>query len=230
MPKVSSYLNSIISWVNKHGNFNPLLKSQIVLYFLFLVSLANLYTFVSTGNGTYAAIFLLVGFLTTFFSKNMVVIMILALAVSNILFYGRQIALEEGFEGGETGEDDMMDQSAKLNTELESNEEPESESEPEPESNMQEKPKKMEKKLESMISDRATDATTKPPTKTTTKTTKPQPTATQVESAKADLKGLLELEVKLMQGVTEMQPLLDKAKQIVGQLKENVKSTSSPSA
>jgi hypothetical protein len=148
----------------------------------------------------------------------MVVIMILALAVSNILFYGTQIALEEGFEGGETSEDDMMDQSAKLNTELESNEEPGSELE----SNMQEKPKK----LENMISDRTADATTKPPTKTS----KPEPTATQVESAKADLKGLLELEVKLMQGVTEMQPLLDKAKQIVGQLKENVKSTSSPSA
>ena len=135
----------------------------------------------------------------------MVVIMILALAVSNILFYGKQIAVEEGFEGGETVEDDMMDQSVELNTELESN--------------MQEKPKK----LENMISDTTADATAKPPTKT-------QPTATQVESAKADLKGLLELEVKLMQGVTEMQPLLDKAKQTIEQLKLNVKSTSSPSA
>jgi len=207
MPKVSSYLNSITSWLNKNGNFNPLLKSRIVLYFLFLVSLVNLYTFVSTGNGTYAAIFILVGFLTTFFSKNMIVVMILALAVSNILFYGKQISVQEGFEDENTGEIDM-DQQVELNAESESDD--------------KKKLNKIEENLKNMMSDTA-DATVKPPTKTA----KPEPTATQVESAKADLKGLLELEVKLMQGVTEMQPLLDKAKQTIAQLKQNVKSTSS---
>lgn len=212
---MTKLLKSITSWINKNGNFSNLLKSRIVLYFLFVVSLVNLYTFISTGNGIYAAIFILVGFLTTFFSKNMIVVMIIALAVSNVLLYGKEIKVDEGF--------DSMD---KIEQEQEQEHE---------EHEQHEKNESVEKKLNEIVNGKEsmeTKTTTKPTPLATTKPTtssskKPEPTPAQVEKAKADLKGLLELEVKLMQGVTEMQPLLDKAKDTIKSLNENIQSTKS---
>jgi len=79
------------------------------LYFFFALSLTNLYFFaVTAGDGIYAAIFILVGYLTTFFSKNMIVIMCLALIISNVLKYGSNIRVRDGFTdatGGEVGDD-----------------------------------------------------------------------------------------------------------------------------
>ena len=218
---------SIVSWFNKYGDFNPLLKSRLVLYFLFLISLANLYTFVSSGNAIYAAVFVLVGFLTTFFSKNMIVIMMVALAVSNVFLYGKQISnIEEGFDT--TISDTTVDQDkteASLQNMIDSGT----------------KGSKGSKNSDTSISTKKTTSpTTTPakkdsadsvPTNTTptkgSKDKKPQPTPAQVEQTKADLKGLLDLEMKLMQGVSEMQPLLDKAKDTILQLKQNLESPSS---
>jgi hypothetical protein len=202
MLKMKTSWKSIVSWMNKYGNFNPLLKSRLVLYFLFFVSLANLYTFVSTGNAIYAAVFVLVGFLTAFFSKNMVVIMMIALAVSNVFLYGKQISnIEEGFDTTMTTDedDDASVDEDKAEASLQKLVGSSSKSTPDP---------KDSKKSTTAIKG--------------IKEKKPQPTEAQVEETKADLKGLLELEVKLMQGVTEMQPLLEKAKETILQLKQNI--------
>jgi hypothetical protein len=207
MPKISSILKSISSWINKYGNFNPLLKSRIVLYFLFLLSLVNLYSFVSMGNSINAAVFILVGFLTTFFSKNMIVVMIMALAISNILLYGKHIAVEEGFD---TKSENMV---AEKNEEtIVENTAPEK------------KPATPSKPSTSGSSSSTPNPTT--PSKLS-KESKSNITSEQVEQAKVDMKGLLELEVKLLQGVSDMQPLLEKAKETIAQIKQNVKSTSS---
>lgn len=100
MAKLKNILKPAISWINKNANFRPLLRSRLILYFIFILSLFNLYSFtISNGSGDsiYAAIFILVGFLTSFFSKNMIVIMVCALAVSNILKYGLGIRVQDGF-------------------------------------------------------------------------------------------------------------------------------------
>lgn len=66
-------------------------------------------SFLSEGNTVAVAIFFIVGFLTSFFSKNMIVIIVSAIAVSHIFAYGNKMAEgfkdedeeeEEGFEEG----------------------------------------------------------------------------------------------------------------------------------
>jgi hypothetical protein len=55
----------------------------------------------------YSAIFILVSFLTTFFSKNMISVLCIGVVVSNVLKYGKEISvtndmnLKEGFENNE---------------------------------------------------------------------------------------------------------------------------------
>jgi hypothetical protein len=92
-------------WLEKTLDFRNVLQSRLILYLFFVLSLGNLYTFVMTGNGLYAAVFLLVGYLTSFFNKNMIVIMFSALAVSNILKYGSDVRVRDGFTGAEKEED-----------------------------------------------------------------------------------------------------------------------------
>lgn len=79
---------SIVNWINKTFDFTNLLKSRIVLYIFFVLSIAQLYTFSVTYDYMHAAIFILVGFLVSFFSKNMIVIMCFALSLSYMLKYG----------------------------------------------------------------------------------------------------------------------------------------------
>jgi len=144
------------------------------------------------------------GFLTSFFSKNMVVIMMIALAVSNVLLYGKQIGnVSEGFDAMSADDDDTT-----------------SVDEEKAESSLQKLIGSSSKAIPD--SKESVDNTKLSTSIKDVKTKKPQPTEAQVEKTKADLKGLLELEVKLMQGVTEMQPLLEKAKDTILQLKQNI--------
>jgi hypothetical protein len=67
------------------------------------ISLFQLFLFTSLGDYYSAAVFILVGYLTTFFSKNMMVILTIALVVSTIFKYGSQVRLggKEGFDDEE---------------------------------------------------------------------------------------------------------------------------------
>ncbi len=76
-----------------------LLYNKWVLYAAFLVSLLNLLVWLVAGDIMNAIVFLLIGFLTSFFSKNMVVVLVFALVVSNVLKFGLSIG-QEGFEEG----------------------------------------------------------------------------------------------------------------------------------
>ena len=108
MAKIKNIFKPAISWINKNANFRPLLKSRLILYFLFVLSLFNLYGF-AVLNGQrdiiYAAVFILVGYLTTFFSRNMIVILFCALAAANILKYGLDIRVRDGFTEGNDDKD-----------------------------------------------------------------------------------------------------------------------------
>jgi hypothetical protein len=81
------------------SNTNSILHNVYILYFILLISLANLFYLVSANNYLYSSIFILVGFLTSFFSKNMMVILTIALVATNVLQYGRKsVLVDEGFE------------------------------------------------------------------------------------------------------------------------------------
>jgi len=105
-------------------NNNALLHNRGILYFVFLLSLGNLFYLLMERDITTIVVFLIVGFLTSFFSKNMMVILFVAVAVGNILKYGANIRNEglenmageedkeyqlEGMEDGEDGEEEEVE-------------------------------------------------------------------------------------------------------------------------
>ena len=67
---------------------NNILHNRFILYFILIVSILNIIGFATSGNLLSPVIFVLVGFLTTFFSKNMLVILMVSLLITNILNYG----------------------------------------------------------------------------------------------------------------------------------------------
>ena len=82
------------------------LNHPFVLYFVLMVALANLLYLAVGGNLAFAAVFLLVGFLTSFFSKNMTVILVIAIVATNVLQFGSSIRTSEGFAEGKDDEDE----------------------------------------------------------------------------------------------------------------------------
>jgi len=82
------------SLFNKLPDFSELLHSKILLYILVFVSLVNIFTYVSTNDQTYAGFMILIGFLTSFFSKNMIVIMFTAIAVTNLIRFGMETSAQ----------------------------------------------------------------------------------------------------------------------------------------
>ena len=77
-----------------------LLESKAVLYFLVIISIVNMVTYAATNEPTYAGYMLLIGFLTSFFSKNMIVVLFIAIAFTNIIRFGMMSASQyrEGFD------------------------------------------------------------------------------------------------------------------------------------
>ena len=77
-----------------------LLESKAVLYFLVTISIINMVTYASTNEPIYAGYMLLIGFLTSFFSKNMIVILFIAISFTNIIRFGMMSASQhrEGFD------------------------------------------------------------------------------------------------------------------------------------
>jgi hypothetical protein len=92
--------------------FNAILYNRFVLYFVVFVSLVNLYTLATSDRPIYAVMFLLVGFLTSFFSKNMTVILVVAIALTNLVKSGSGRGLEGFQEGAEDQTESESDDSS----------------------------------------------------------------------------------------------------------------------
>jgi hypothetical protein len=101
----------------KVSNKNAILHNKYVLYFIFIIALGNLLTLVYTYDYYSASIFVLIGFLTSFFSKNMIVILFISIAFTNIIKYGAKAGIE-GMKSDEEAD-------AEENEESEENDEPE---------------------------------------------------------------------------------------------------------
>jgi hypothetical protein len=63
-------------------------------------TIADLLYLVSTGAHSNVIIFIIIAYVTSIFSKNMTVILITSLAITNIYHLGRNVVLKEGFEEG----------------------------------------------------------------------------------------------------------------------------------
>lgn len=105
-------------------NLKPILQNQIVLYFITFLAVVDMVLLLNQKDIFSFMVFLLIGFLTSFFSKNMIVILSIALVVTHILKYGNSAYINEGFENEESSDDseksddedgDVTDESKKKN-------------------------------------------------------------------------------------------------------------------
>ena len=101
--KVGTFANNLVP----SGSSFDTLNNKWILYFVLFVSIVDLFNFFTIGDTTAIAIFIVVGFLTTYFSKNMLVILVISIAVTHIARYGN--ASLEGMES-EAGEADEEDE------------------------------------------------------------------------------------------------------------------------
>jgi hypothetical protein len=88
------------------------LNHPVVLYFVLLVALADLLYLSVAGKYEFTAIFVMIGFLASFFSKNMTVIMVVAIVATSVLQFGG-LAGVEGLENKEEPETAKVDEPVK---------------------------------------------------------------------------------------------------------------------
>ena len=94
----------VLSKIIKAGRTSistPLLYSRAVLYFLVFFTLSEVAYFVNQNDTSSVMTLVLIGLLTSFFNKNMVIILFTALVFTNILRFAmpqQDYILSEGFE------------------------------------------------------------------------------------------------------------------------------------
>ena len=89
--------------MNFPSSANGLLHNKIVLYVVFAIAMFNLLHESVRQDYLYCALFILIGFITSFFNKNMIVILVIAMAFATIL---RSIVSRTGAEGFQEGADE----------------------------------------------------------------------------------------------------------------------------
>lgn len=91
----------------KSFNMKSLLHNKYVLYLIVLASVLNILLLANGKDFNSVVIFIIVGFLTSFFSKNMIVILLIALLFTHGIKYGNKVIRKEGLEGleGEEGQE-----------------------------------------------------------------------------------------------------------------------------
>lgn len=101
-------------------NLKPVLHNKLVLYSVVLIAFLDVMYMLQINDFASVMIFLLSGFVTTFFSKNMMVILFVALIVSHIGRYGMRIGENmknketmENKEEPEDGKDENKDENNK---------------------------------------------------------------------------------------------------------------------
>ena len=92
---------------NMSKKANELLHNRFILYFVFIIAVANLFHFVFSHDLMSVCVFIVAGLLTSFFSKNMVVIMVISIVVTHVVRFGNG---HEGFESLEEQVKEILDE------------------------------------------------------------------------------------------------------------------------
>lgn len=81
-------------------NFKSLLKDKNVLYVVLFLAVSNLFGYLLMREIDAVVFFLVVGFLATYFSKNMIVVMLIAMISTNLLIGSKHLrSVKEGMGG-----------------------------------------------------------------------------------------------------------------------------------
>ena len=83
------------------------LKDKRVLYIVLFLAVSNLFGFLMTQNFNGIIVFLLTGLISTYFSRNMIVVMLVAMVVSNIISGTNMFrTIQEGMENDKKKDDE----------------------------------------------------------------------------------------------------------------------------
>lgn len=132
----------------KVSNKKSILHNKYILYFIFFIALGDLLILGYNNDYYSVAIFILIGFLTSFFSKNMIVIMIMAIAFTNIiLIYGVDRRIE-GMTSEETEEKTDDEKTDDEKTDEEKTDEEKTDEEKKPDKKKKKKEKKSDENVD----------------------------------------------------------------------------------
>tara|TARA_Y100000361_G_scaffold56790_1_gene49617 strand:- start:8885 stop:9481 length:597 start_codon:yes stop_codon:yes gene_type:complete len=163
-------------------SFQPILQNQLILYLFLFMTIVQLVIHVNNNDILSIIILSLVGFLTSKFSKNMIVILCVALTVSKMIGMGLSKAGLEGFKGkGKRGEHDDKDEK-----------------------------KKDEKKDKSKKDDEEEELDDAPNSNELSDKTKDE-MKRQFEKLKEEYPEFKAIQDDLIEGISKMDPILDKA-------------------
>lgn len=82
MQKIKNVFSKMSTCFNVKSDTNSLLYSRCLLYVVLLLSLINLFYLINVKSTTTIIVFFLVGFLTSFFVKNMIIVIVFAMFVA----------------------------------------------------------------------------------------------------------------------------------------------------
>ena len=112
--------------LTKSGS-TKILNNVFLLYLVLFISISDLLYMASNGAYVNVGVFVLAGYITSMFSKNMMVIMLVALAITNIYALGKSIVVKEGLTVDNDDEEEI-DIDTKLKEEGEKDKKEEAES------------------------------------------------------------------------------------------------------
>jgi hypothetical protein len=111
-----------------------LLENKYVLYFVLFLAVSNLLGYMVVGNMNAVILFILIGGLMTFFSKNMIIVLSVPLVLTSVLLVGNRVS--EGFtdEAKENAKEKIDDKKTEIKNKV--NDEPITETDPDTEGDL----------------------------------------------------------------------------------------------
>ena len=89
----------------KMPNMDKLMNDKNVLYLVFVIAILNVVGYLMAQNTEAVAFFLIIGFLTTYFSKNMTIVLLVAIVTTSIFVSSKSRFVKEGMSTQKKGED-----------------------------------------------------------------------------------------------------------------------------
>ena len=183
-------------------DYKTILYNRVVLYILVFISLIQLFLFLNTNDIQSFFIFILVGFLVSFFNKNMIVIIVIALSITNIFKYGVQgLRLNEGFENEES------DNKSENKNKKENMEDEDSDDKKNKRENMEHEVSHDKKNKRENMEDISGNSINK-------STIKPS------SELKSDLENFQQIQQQITEGLEKMTPLLEQADTFIEKYKD----------
>lgn len=198
-------------------NFAPLLQNKVVLYTFLAMTIVQVAFFANNRDMAALITLGLVGFITSFFSKNMIVILCVALTTTSILTYGIKKNTHEGLENQEDTAEDADGEGDNVNDD---EGEGAGAGAVDEKSEDNKKKKKMDDKKKSEDAKPKTDDTegekNSAETSDKTKDEKKQ----EYDNLKQEYPEYKEIQNEIMKGIEKMDPLLQKAEAFINKYSE----------